>query len=283
MKNIAYEVTTAEKLFREGTIAEGYLQLRKAAEELVGLIAPYALERDEFGRSPDRVTRIEHALKGSAAPDHVVEGVTSVIQNAAVYAHATSAPSADTKFYLSDLNNLREAVFWYLSHRRGAEYEHTDRWQLTENARSLSDEPEPQVAQSRIRKSLFLCHAKEDEYKVQLIYARLEQRGHEPWMDIHSLRPGQEWEPVIEKAIRESDYFVACLSSHSVNKRGFVQRELRFALDVLAEIPPGDIYLIPVRLELCDVPQTLKHLHWLDIESTGAYRTLFDTIEQERT
>jgi hypothetical protein len=282
MKNIAYEVTSAEKLFREGNIAEGYLQLRKAAEELVGVIAPNALQRDEFGRSPDRASRIEHALLGSGAPEFVVGGVLSAIQNAALYAHVVDMPSADTKFYLSDLNNLREAVFWYLSRRRGHVNVPMERWQLTESARALSDEPEQDVGHAKNAKSIFLCHAKEDEYKVQLIYSILQRRGHKPWMDIHSLLPGQEWEPEIERAIKTADYFVACLSRHSVNKRGFVQRELRFALDVLAEIPPGKIYLIPVRLEPCDVPETLTNLHWLDIASEGAFKTLFATIELNR-
>jgi hypothetical protein len=254
MKNITYEVTSAEKLFRKGNLAEGYLQLRKAALGLVSLVDHRTPRHRRPWRPSDPVSQIEDILRRNDAPDYVVEGIVSTVQNAAVYAYAAEIPSNDSTFYLDDLNKLREAVFWYLSYRIDGGNREIDRVRLSENARSLSDEPESDLGRANRAKSVFLCHAKEDEYKAQIIFDRLKRRGHRPWMDIHSLLPGEHWEQEIERAIKQADYFIACLSSHSVNKRGFVQRELRYALDVLAEIPPGKIYLIPVRLESCEIP-----------------------------
>ena len=68
------------------------------------------------------------------------------------------------------------------------------------------------------------------------------------------------------QAIRESDYFIALLSFNSLNKRGYVQSELKEALETLKEIPESQIYLIPVRLEDCELSiKELKNLHWIDL------------------
>ena len=50
----------------------------------------------------------------------------------------------------------------------------------------------------------------------------------------------------IESAIRSADAFIACLSMKSISKRGFLQKEIRHALNVLGPLPPGQIYLIPL-------------------------------------
>ena len=98
-------------------------------------------------------------------------------------------------------------------------------------------------------------------------------------MDKKSLLPGQEWKREIERAINNSNFFVACLSNCSISKRGFFQKEIRYALDVLTTIPFGQIYFIPVRLEQCDVPQELQHIQWIDLDSHDAYQKLFQALE----
>jgi hypothetical protein len=99
-------------------------------------------------------------------------------------------------------------------------------------------------------------------------------------MDKQSLLPGQEWEFEIKKEIQDSDFFVACISHCSISKRGFVQKEIRYALDILTTIPYGQIYFIPVRLEQCDVPRNLNHLQWIDLDSQDANAKLFQAFEQ---
>jgi hypothetical protein len=80
------------------------------------------------------------------------------------------------------------------------------------------------------------------------------------------LHGGEEWEPTIRKAVRESSHFIAVMSMSSINKRGFVQKELREALDVVDELPPGRIYIIPVRLEdVQPAHERLARLHWIDL------------------
>lgn len=66
--------------------------------------------------------------------------------------------------------------------------------------------------------------------------------------------PGLTGEVEIPKAIDTSDVILVCLSKNSVNKEGYVQKEIAFALDKALEKPEGAIFIIPVKLEDCEVP-----------------------------
>ena len=94
---------------------------------------------------------------------------------------------------------------------------------------------------------VFLCHASADKPKVRTLYRRLVEAGFDPWLDEEKLLPGQEWDLEIRKAVRASDVVIVCLTRNSVNKEGYVQKEIRMALDVADEKPEGTIYLIPAR------------------------------------
>ena len=51
---------------------------------------------------------------------------------------------------------------------------------------------------------------------------------------------------------------------------GFVQKEIKFVLDVADEQPEGRIFIIPARLEDCKVPDRLSRWHWVNLfEDTG--------------
>jgi len=93
---------------------------------------------------------------------------------------------------------------------------------------------------------------------------------------VASLVGGEDWERAIRHAIRRSSHFVAILSRNSVSKRGFVQKELREALDVVDEYPPDRHFIVPVRLDECTpIHEKLTRLHWIDVfprYSTGLDR-----------
>ena len=123
------------------------------------------------------------------------------------------------------------------------------------------------------RQHIFLGHATEDKPKVRELYQRLKGDGYAPWLDADDLLPGQLWRVEIPKAIKSAAVFLACLSKTSVAKQSYVQKEFRYALSVLAELPQGSIYLIPVRLDDCDVPDlsipelglNLADIQWVDL------------------
>ena len=114
------------------------------------------------------------------------------------------------------------------------------------------------------RPKVFLCYAGGDRDNVADLFRQLSADGFEPWMDKESLLPGQDWKLEIKRAINNADYFIACLSSLFHN-RTFAHKEITLALDVLDELPEGQIYLIPARLEDCAIDDRLSGRQWVDL------------------
>lgn len=125
---------------------------------------------------------------------------------------------------------------------------------------------------------VFLCHSSSDKTKVRELYHRLREDGLAPWLDEEDLLPGQDWEREIRRAIRNADVVAVCLSQSSTTKAGFIQKEIKFALDVADEQPGGTIFAIPVRLEECSVPDRLSHLHWVDLFVDSGYARLLRAL-----
>lgn len=85
-------------------------------------------------------------------------------------------------------------------------------------------------------------------------------------MDQFNLLGGQDFDAAIRTALRDCTHFVALVSRHSVSKRGYVQKELREAFRLLEEFPPGDVFVIPVRLDNSTPrDERLRRLHWIDL------------------
>jgi hypothetical protein len=98
---------------------------------------------------------------------------------------------------------------------------------------------------------IFLCHASEDKTQVREVYHRLRAiEGFEPWLDEEDLLPGQEWAWEIPRALQTSDFILVFFPRASVAKRGYVQREMKLALDAWQEIPEGTIHPLHDRLML---------------------------------
>lgn len=100
---------------------------------------------------------------------------------------------------------------------------------------------------------IFLNHAVEDKSLVMPYYEKLQALGYEPWID-KRLLPGDEWDEEIQRAFNSADVYLIFLSPRSVAKRGYVQREIYDALEKQKYNLAGDIGLIPVLLEECEVP-----------------------------
>ena len=63
-----------------------------------------------------------------------------------------------------------------------------------------------------------------------------------------------------------------------MTKAGFVQKEIRVALEVAEEQPEGVIYIIPLRLEECTVPTTLRRWQWVDYYHSQGYERLLRAL-----
>ena len=126
---------------------------------------------------------------------------------------------------------------------------------------------------------VFLCHASVDKPKVRELYRTLKRRGVQPWLDAEDLIPGQNWEVEIPKAILSSDAIIICLTPNSVDKEGYVQKEIKFALDKAMEMPEGRIFLIPARLDECDLPFSLRQYQAVNLYEKTGYTKLMQALK----
>lgn len=124
----------------------------------------------------------------------------------------------------------------------------------------------PAAPETIVLADIFISYAHENLAVAKRICQALTAQGFRPWLDEELLVAGQDWEIEIQRAIRTSRVFIALLSRASVDKRGFVQKELREGIRVLDETPASQIYLIPARIEPCTpYDPRLSKLHWVDL------------------
>jgi hypothetical protein len=80
---------------------------------------------------------------------------------------------------------------------------------------------------------------------------------------------------------------IVTLSTSSVSKEGYVQRELRTILDIALEKPEGIIYILPLRLDDCERPRRLRPIQGVDYFPSErreiAYTKLLRSLELRAT
>jgi len=116
-------------------------------------------------------------------------------------------------------------------------------------------------------KSIFISYAAEDFSYAEKIFYFLKEQGFDPWMDKKNLLPGQNWQYILEDTLKKADFILLLISSNSVSKRGYVQREFKRAVDYCEEKLESDIFVIPVKIDSCEVPTSLRRFHWVEYTS----------------
>jgi hypothetical protein len=113
----------------------------------------------------------------------------------------------------------------------------------------------------------FISYASNDRARVKPIWKRLQQDfpGVQFWFDDNELLPGQTWDLEIQKAKDKANGMILFLSDTSVNKEGYVQREFKWAVRRMDEMPDGHSFLFPVKLEPCEIPYTMRQWQACDL------------------
>ena len=129
---------------------------------------------------------------------------------------------------------------------------------------------------------VFISYAKEDYVFASKLYDYLNENNFVPWLDKKAILPGQDWNFVIRKALREANYIVLLLSSTPVQKRGYVQREFKAALDFVEEKLEDDIYLIPLKINDCIVPDKLAKFQWIEYDTNDCFELILSSLRLQR-
>jgi len=123
---------------------------------------------------------------------------------------------------------------------------------------------------------VFVSHASEDKDRFVLQFAeRLRQKGIDAWLDKWEMLPGDSLvDKIFEEGIKEAKAVIVVLSKFSVEKP-WVREELNAAF--VKRINNGS-KLIPIVIDDCEVPETLKSTLWESIADLSAYNKSFDRI-----
>ena len=128
--------------------------------------------------------------------------------------------------------------------------------------------------------NIFLIHAHSDRETVRKLYQRLVSDGLNVWFDAERLQPGQDWQNEIRDALLKCDMVIVCLSKAFDKQQGYRHEELKLALEKANFLPSDEIFIIPVRLEKCDMPESLRHLHRVDLFKSGGYKKLVGALRK---
>ena len=122
--------------------------------------------------------------------------------------------------------------------------------------------------------NVFLIYAHNDKETVRKLHQRMVRDGINAWLDAQNLQPGQDWQQEIRRAILKSDRVLVCLTRGFNKQPGYRHEELKIALEKARLLDDGSIFIIPVRLERCPMPDSLRHLQRVDLFETGGYKKL---------
>ncbi|MCD6197414.1 MAG: toll/interleukin-1 receptor domain-containing protein [Deltaproteobacteria bacterium] len=123
---------------------------------------------------------------------------------------------------------------------------------------------------------VFLSHAKEDKNRFVLDFAeKLRNNGIDVWLDKWEMLPGDSLiDKIFEEGLKNAEAIIIVLSNHSVNKP-WVKEELNAGM--MKKISMGT-KIIPVVIDNCSVPESLKSTLWERISDTASYQENLDRI-----
>ena len=162
-------------------------------------------------------------------------------------------------------------LFW--EYLEPIDFERDVREHLIRQILEVTEKPEePKLPETPF---VFMSTTREDSHRVTPVYNALSSAGFRPWLDVQDLLPGQSWVASIRSAIENADFFLVFLSEASVPKTGYVQKEIRIALDQADRLPESEPFVIPVRLDAAvEPPRGLMRYQWVDLFSPDGMEKL---------
>jgi len=123
---------------------------------------------------------------------------------------------------------------------------------------------------------VFISHASEDKERFVVKFAeKLREDGIDAWLDIWEISPGDSLvDKIFDKGLGQSDIVIMIISKYSVEKK-WVKEELDSA--VYNKIQ-GQCKIIPVIIDDCDVPESIKHTLWVKITDLNSYDDSYGKI-----
>jgi internalin A len=120
-------------------------------------------------------------------------------------------------------------------------------------------------------KKIFISYSHQDKSFAKKLANQLEKEGMRVWWDFDSLKGGQDWQKEIERAIKQSDFFLVTLTPDAV-KSEWVGNEIIYANQAQKTI-------IPLRLKPCHIPISLIQKQYIDFEERPQEISIRELLE----
>jgi TIR domain-containing protein len=120
------------------------------------------------------------------------------------------------------------------------------------------------------RQALFISHASPEDNAFTLwLGAKLAALGYEVFADVLRLKGGDDWERILESAIRnKAAKFLLTATPHGVQKQG-VRNEIAIATETAKRIN-DKAFIVPLRLAPFDAPLQIAHAQYIDFSKGWA-------------
>jgi uncharacterized protein (TIGR02145 family) len=128
-----------------------------------------------------------------------------------------------------------------------------------------------------VRNQILVCCAMADKASAEEICRRLDAVGLN--IQIPGLSNGDE--TALENGIASARFFLVFFSNRSASESEVLNRRLEIALRSAQKISRDRVFIIPTRLEKCDVPKSVDHLQLVDLFKEEGFAQIVETIRGE--
>jgi len=123
-----------------------------------------------------------------------------------------------------------------------------------------------------VNKHIFLAYCHSNARDVAKLRDELVAAGENVWWD-KDILPGNDWKQEIRRAMKTSYAVVLCVSKElATRSKSGIYPEILEAVAAFRQHAPGSIFLIPVRLSKCEIPdieidatRTLDQIQFVDL------------------
>ncbi|MCW0233458.1 MAG: toll/interleukin-1 receptor domain-containing protein [Ferrovibrio sp.] len=129
---------------------------------------------------------------------------------------------------------------------------------------------------------IFVSYASPDRERVLPYVKYLKLKEYDVWLDVQRIKAGQNWDFQIKQALNKADLIVLFLSNQAIDRRGYLQREIKLVLDKHQEKLLSDIYLIPVLLDdIRPIPEQIASIQHVQAWNNQQFEAIEDAIQHQ--
>jgi hypothetical protein len=126
-----------------------------------------------------------------------------------------------------------------------------------------------------------ICHGTPDLPSAQRVRRVLLEHGMEAFLAHEDLNPGERWQERVQDVLADAAALVLMLYSVATSRRvGEFQREIRYVVELGEKRPSGGAFVVPVLLDDCTLPPSLRHFHSISLKTEDDWAALPDWVRR---